>query len=38
MIMSGGQFDYQQYHMNDIADGILKVIRLNEYGWKNYEE
>jgi hypothetical protein len=36
--MSGGHFDYQQYHINDIADEVEQVIlnnqddTLNEWG------
>ena len=35
--MSGGQFDYKQYALDDIADGIDEIIKNNfkkdEYGY-----
>lgn len=39
--MSGGHFDYNQYHLNDMADEIEKLIASNnkadEYGYvRNY--
>jgi len=34
--MSGGHFDYMQYHFNDIANEILELIRNNEKGWESY--
>jgi len=27
--MSGGEFDYKQYHINEIADAIQKLIESN---------
>lgn len=35
--MSGGHFDYKQYHFNDIADEIINLIhnnnKKNEWGY-----
>lgn len=38
--MSGGYFDYQQYHITDIADSIQSVLDadLEEKPWYDYRE
>jgi len=33
--MSGGEFDYQQYHLNEIADQIERIIAKNDSTEKN---
>ena len=38
--MSGGHFDYQQYHLTDIANSIQSVLdaNLEEKPWYDYRE
>ena len=33
--MSGGHFDYKQYHLEDIADEIDRIISVNDVVEKN---
>ncbi len=33
--MSGGHFDYKQYHINDIVEELEKIIRENNSEEKN---
>lgn len=32
--MSGGHFDYKQYHLGEISESIQRVIEENEDRWK----
>jgi hypothetical protein len=38
--MSGGHFDYQQYHLTDIADSIQSVLdaNLEDKPWYDFRE